>query len=109
MIMATGSGKTRVAVRSAQELHAGRVLVLVPSLDLLAQTEAAWREGGRRGPMIGVSSLRGEEVSFPNTTDVGELVEWTRGLEKVTVYATYASLGLGTWSGRTRRVWRLGT
>ncbi|MES4886399.1 DEAD/DEAH box helicase family protein, partial [Streptomyces sp. NPDC000349] len=79
VIMATGSGKTRVAVRSAEELHAGRVLVLVPSLDLLAQTEAAWREGGRRGPMIGVSSLRGEEVSFPNTTDVDELVEWTRG------------------------------
>lgn len=96
VIMATGSGKTRVAVRSVEELHAGRVLVLVPSLDLLAQTEAAWREGGRRGPMIGVSSLRGEEVSFPNTTDVDELVEWTRGLEKVTVYATYASLGLGT-------------
>ncbi|MFH8562063.1 Helicase associated domain protein [Streptomyces sp. NPDC017988] len=96
VIMATGSGKTRVAVRSAEELQAGRVLVLVPSLDLLAQTEAAWREGGRRGPMIGVSSLRGEEVSFPNTTDVDELVEWTRGLEKVTVYATYASLGLGT-------------
>ncbi len=96
VIMATGSGKTRVAVRSAEELHAGRVLVLVPSLDLLAQTEAAWREGGRRGTMIGVSSLRGEEVSFPNTTDVDELVEWTRGLDKVTVYATYASLGLGT-------------
>ncbi|WP_381568892.1 Helicase associated domain protein [Streptomyces eurythermus] len=96
VIMATGSGKTRVAVRSAEEIHAGRVLVLVPSLDLLAQTEAAWREGGRRGPMIGVSSLRGEEVSFPNTTDVDELVEWTRGLDKVTVYATYASLGLGT-------------
>jgi superfamily II DNA or RNA helicase len=93
--MATGSGKTRVAVRSAEELHAGRVLVLVPSLDLLAQTEAAWREGGRRGPVIGVSSLRGEEVSFPSTTDVDELVEWTRGLDKVTVYATYASLGLG--------------
>ncbi|MEU1078031.1 MULTISPECIES: Helicase associated domain protein [unclassified Streptomyces] len=96
VIMATGSGKTRVAVRSAEELHAGRVLVLVPSLDLLAQTESAWREGGRRGPMIGVSSLRGEEVSFPNTTDVDELVEWTRGLDKMTVYATYASLGLGT-------------
>ncbi|OEJ63595.1 helicase [Streptomyces agglomeratus] len=72
------------------------MLVLVPSLDLLAQTETAWREGGRRGPMIGVSSLRGEEVPFPNTTDVHELVEWTRGLDKVTVYATYASLGLGT-------------
>ncbi|MFJ1550871.1 DEAD/DEAH box helicase family protein [Streptomyces sp. NPDC088246] len=96
VVMATGSGKTLVTVRSAQELRAGRVLVLVPSLDLLTQTEGAWREGGRTGPMIGVSSLQGEEVSFPNTTDVDELVEWTRGLDKVTVYATYASLGLGT-------------
>ncbi|MFE1016703.1 Helicase associated domain protein [Streptomyces sp. NPDC058794] len=96
VIMATGSGKTLVAVRSAEELHAGRVLVLVPSLDLLAQTEAAWREGGRRGPVIGVSSLRGEEVSFPNTTDVEELVAWVRPFDKVTVFATYASLGLGT-------------
>nr|WP_149830673.1 DEAD/DEAH box helicase [Streptomyces tailanensis] len=96
VIMATGSGKSLVAVRSAEELRAGRVLVLVPSLDLLAQTEAAWREGGRTGPMIGVSSLRGEEAGFPNTTDVHELVEWTRRLDKVTVFATYASLGLGT-------------
>ncbi|MFH8295432.1 Helicase associated domain protein [Streptomyces sp. NPDC018059] len=96
VIMATGSGKTRVAVRSAEELHAGRVLVLVPSLDLLAQSQSAWREGGRRGPMIGVSSLRGEEVSFPNTTDVEELVDWVRPFDKVTVFATYASLGLGT-------------
>ncbi|WP_445283694.1 Helicase associated domain protein [Streptomyces sp. DSM 118148] len=96
VIMATGSGKTLVATRSAEELRAGRVLVLVPSLDLLAQTEAAWREGGRTGPMIGVSSLRGEEAPFPNTTDVGELVAWVRPFDKVTVFATYASLGLGT-------------
>ncbi|MFF8196631.1 Helicase associated domain protein [Streptomyces bobili] len=96
VIMATGTGKTLVATRSAEELRAGRVLVLVPSLDLLAQTETAWREGGRSGPMIGVSSMRGEDVSFPNTTDVDELVEWTRHLDKVTVFATYASLGLGT-------------
>ncbi|HZH28360.1 MAG TPA: Helicase associated domain protein [Azospirillaceae bacterium] len=96
VIMATGSGKTLVAARSAEELGADRVLVLVPSLDLLAQTEAAWRAGGRTGPMIGVSSLRGEEASFPNTTDVGELVDWVRPLDKVTVFATYASLGLGT-------------
>ncbi|MBD0419291.1 Helicase associated domain protein [Streptomyces sp. TRM S81-3] len=96
VIMATGTGKTLVATRSAEELRAGRVLVLVPSLDLLAQTEAAWREGGRGGPMVGVSSLRGEEVSFPNTTDVDELVDWVRPFDKVTVFATYASLGLGT-------------
>ncbi|MFF5522659.1 DEAD/DEAH box helicase [Streptomyces coeruleorubidus] len=96
VIMATGTGKTLVATRSAEELRAGRVLVLVPSLDLLAQTEAAWREGGRTGPMIGVSSLHGEEASFPNTTDVEELVGWVRPFDKVTVFATYASLGLGT-------------
>ncbi|MFI0169498.1 Helicase associated domain protein [Streptomyces sp. NPDC017095] len=95
VIMATGSGKSLMATRSAEELRAGRVLVLVPSLDLLAQTEAAWREGGRTGPMIGVSSLRGEDVTFPNTTDVEELVGWVRPFDKVTVFATYASLGLG--------------
>ncbi|MFB7300641.1 DEAD/DEAH box helicase [Streptomyces rubiginosohelvolus] len=96
VIMATGSGKTRVAARSAEKLRAGRGLVLVPSLDLLTQTEAAWREAGRTGPMLGVSSLRGEDVTFPNTTDVDELVDWVRPFDKVTVFATYASLGLGT-------------
>ncbi|MFE1735100.1 Helicase associated domain protein [Streptomyces bacillaris] len=96
VIMATGSGKTRVAARSAEKLRAGRVLVLVPSLDLLTQTEAAWRVAGRTGPMVGVSSLRGEDVTFPNTTDVDELVDWVRPFDKVTVFATYASLGLGT-------------
>ncbi|MEU6475237.1 Helicase associated domain protein [Streptomyces massasporeus] len=96
VIMATGTGKTLVATRSAEQLRAGRVLVLVPSLDLLAQTEAAWREGGRTGLMIGVSSLRGEEAAFPNTTDVEELVTWVRPFDKITVFATYASLGLGT-------------
>lgn len=94
--MATGTGKTLVATRSAEELRAGRALVLVPSLDLLTQTEAAWREGGRTGRMIGVSSLRSEDVAFPNTTDVEELVNWVRPFDKVTVFATYASLGLGT-------------
>ncbi len=96
VIMATGTGKTLVATRTAEELRAGRVLVLVPSLDLLAQTEAAWRAGGRTGPVVGVSSLRGQEAGFPNTTDVTELVDWVRPFDKVTVFATYASLGLGT-------------
>ncbi|WP_414719510.1 hypothetical protein [Streptomyces sp.] len=35
-------------------------------------------------------------MSFPNTTDVGELVDWVRPFDKVTVFATCASLGLGT-------------
>ncbi|WP_406190225.1 Helicase associated domain protein [Streptomyces sp. NBC_01017] len=96
VVMATGSGKTLVAVRSAEELGAGRVLVLVPSLDLLTQTQAEWHEGGRKGLMIGVSSLHGDQAVFPNTTAVEELVDWVRPFDRVTVFATYASLGLGT-------------
>lgn len=95
VIMATGSGKTLVAARASEELRASRVLVLVPSLDLLTQSVAAWRQAGRHGPVVGVSSLRENEVGFRNTTDAGQLAAWCRGPERVTVFATYASLGLG--------------
>jgi predicted helicase len=43
VVMATGSGKTLVATRSAAELRAGRVLVLVPSL---------WIYSSRRGRRV---------------------------------------------------------
>ncbi|WP_329404385.1 DEAD/DEAH box helicase [Streptomyces melanogenes] len=96
VIAATGSGKTLIAVACAQRLGARRVLVLVPTLDLLAQMAAAWRAGGRHGAMVGVCSLRAEESDgIPCTTDPDELVAWLGGLESVTVFATYASVGLG--------------
>lgn len=47
------------------------------------------------GPFFGVSSLKSDEVGFPNTTDADELVQVTRGPGHITVFATYASLGLG--------------
>ncbi|MFF7680967.1 Helicase associated domain protein [Actinacidiphila glaucinigra] len=96
VIAATGSGKTFIGVLTARKLRAGRVLVLVPTLDLLVQMAAAWRAGGRRGAFYGICSLRAEEAPFACTTDVEELVAWTRGLETVTVFATYASVGMGT-------------
>ncbi|MFJ4633914.1 Helicase associated domain protein [Streptomyces sp. NPDC088847] len=97
VIAATGSGKTLIGVESANRLSARRVLVLVPTLDLLLQMAAAWREGGRRGAMIGVCSLRGaDSQGVPCTTDPDELVAWTAGPETVTVFATYASVGMGT-------------
>ncbi|KUN58201.1 helicase [Streptomyces griseorubiginosus] len=96
IIAATGSGKTLIAAESAQRLSARRVLVLVPTLDLLTQMAGAWRRAGRSGAMIGVCSLRAEESQgLPCTTDPEELVEWLRGLETVTVFATYASVGMG--------------
>ncbi|MFE7268674.1 Helicase associated domain protein [Streptomyces sp. NPDC057592] len=96
VIAATGSGKTLIAVAAAEKLGARRVLVLVPTLDLLTQTAAAWREGGRTGAMVGACSLRADDSDgVPCTTDPGELVAWARGLERVTVFATYAAVGLG--------------
>jgi len=96
-IAATGSGKTLIATAVAQKLRARRVLVLVPTLDLLVQTATAWRRDGHRaGAMIGVCSLRAEESQgVPCTTDPDELVAWTRDLDTVTVFATYASVGQG--------------
>ncbi|MGY4929457.1 Helicase associated domain protein [Streptomyces sp. 900105755] len=97
VIAATGSGKTLIGVESANRLSARRVLVLVPTLDLLLQMAAAWRAGGRRGAMIGVCSLRGaDSQGVPCTTDPDELIAWTAGPETVTVFATYASVGMGT-------------
>ncbi|WP_405697643.1 DEAD/DEAH box helicase family protein [Streptomyces sp. NBC_01185] len=86
VITATGSGKAYVAARSADELEADRVLILVPSLDLLTQTRAGLAGQRPHRPRHRVSSLRGEEASFPNTTDSGELVEWARNRDQVTVF-----------------------
>ncbi|MEU2454779.1 Helicase associated domain protein [Streptomyces sp. NPDC012765] len=95
VIMATGSGKTLVAVRAAEQVGGDRVLVLVPSLDLLDQTARAWRYGGRTGAFVGVSSLDDHETGFPHTTDPHALVQLTAHDRRVTVFATYASLGNG--------------
>ncbi|MFL9684712.1 Helicase associated domain protein [Streptomyces sp. KL110A] len=96
VVAATGTGKSLIAVCAAKALRARRVLVLVPTLGLLAQTVSVWREAGRRGPMFGACSLSGDDVSdLQCTTDAAELVGWISGLESVTVFATYASLGLG--------------
>ncbi|MFF4902926.1 Helicase associated domain protein [Streptomyces sp. NPDC001068] len=97
VIAATGSGKTLIGVEAAKRLTARRVLVLVPTLDLLLQMASAWRSGGRTGAMIGVCSLRGaDSQGVPCTTDPDELIAWTAGPETVTVFATYASVGMGT-------------
>ncbi|WP_256644761.1 hypothetical protein [Streptomyces sp. G11C(2021)] len=42
-----------MAAASARRLvPRGRVLVLVPTLDLLAQTVRAWHEAGHKGPAV---------------------------------------------------------
>ncbi|MFF3653612.1 Helicase associated domain protein [Streptomyces sp. NPDC002181] len=96
IVSATGSGKTITAAASALECFPdGRILVTVPTLDLLAQTAQAWRLVGHRGPMIAVCSLENDpvlnELNVHTTTNPIQLALWA-GTGPVVVLATYASL-----------------
>ncbi|WP_445330608.1 DEAD/DEAH box helicase family protein [Streptomyces sp. GSL17-111] len=97
VVMATGTGKTITAAVAAHRLvPRGRCGVLVPTLDLLAQTAEAWRRAGHRGRMIAVCSLGDdpllEALGVRCTTDPGLLARWVAGAGSVVVLATYASL-----------------
>ncbi|MFE7328177.1 Helicase associated domain protein [Streptomyces sp. NPDC057565] len=111
IVSACGTGKTLMGAHTALRVaRTGRVLVLVPTLDLLVQTVAAWRESGRTGPMVAVCSLRVDAeldaAGVRCTTDARLLSVWAGRKGRVTVFATYASLpvlteahasGLGRW------------
>lgn len=96
LVSATGSGKTITAAASALECFpSGRILVTVPTLDLLAQTAQAWRAVGHRSPMVAVCSLENDPVlnalGVRTTTNAIQLALWA-GSGPVVVFATYASL-----------------
>ncbi|MFJ8547290.1 Helicase associated domain protein [Streptomyces sp. NPDC093586] len=96
IVSATGSGKTITAAACALESFAGgRILVTVPTLDLLAQTAQAWRLVGHRAPMVAVCSLENDpvlnELGVRTTTNPIQLALWA-GSGPVVVFATYASL-----------------
>ncbi|QKW47191.1 DEAD/DEAH box helicase [Streptomyces microflavus] len=96
IVSATGSGKTIMAAASALECFpGGRILVTVPTLDLLAQTAQAWRDVGHKAPMVAVCSLDNDPVlgslGVRTTTNPIQLALWA-GSGPVVVFATYASL-----------------
>jgi superfamily II DNA or RNA helicase len=96
VISACGTGKTITAAFAAREmLPKGRILVLVPTLDLLAQTVKEWHRVGRKGPAVAVCSLQDDpelwSLKVRSTTNPVQLALW-HGLGPVTIYATYASL-----------------
>ncbi|MES9807493.1 DEAD/DEAH box helicase [Streptomyces sp. CS081A] len=95
---ACGTGKTIIAAASAKRLvPKGRILVLVPTLDLLTQTVQAWRAAGHTGPAVAVCSLQDDpelwNLKVRATTNPVQLALW-HGTGPVTIYATYASLGV---------------
>ncbi|MFD3679163.1 Helicase associated domain protein [Streptomyces sp. NPDC058613] len=96
IVSATGSGKTIMAAASALECFPrGRILVTVPTLDLLVQTAQAWRRVGHRAAMVAVCSLESdavlEQLEVRTTTNPIQLALWA-GAGPVVVFATYASL-----------------
>ncbi|MEW2709496.1 Helicase associated domain protein [Streptomyces koyangensis] len=96
IVSATGSGKTITAAASALEcFRNSRILVTVPTLDLLAQTAQAWRLVGHRAPMVAVCSLANDpvlsELGVRTTTNPIQLALWA-GQGPIVVLATYASL-----------------
>ncbi|MFJ4153055.1 Helicase associated domain protein [Streptomyces galbus] len=96
IVSATGSGKTITAAACALECFpSGRILVTVPTLDLLVQTAQAWRLVGHRAPMVAVCSLENDPVlnalGVRTTTNAIQLALWA-GSGPAVVFATYASL-----------------
>ncbi|GAA0454045.1 DEAD/DEAH box helicase [Streptomyces olivaceiscleroticus] len=98
VIAACGTGKTLMAAAAARRLvPRGRVLVVVPTLELLTQTVRAWRQAGHTGPAVAVCSLEEDpelwNLRVRSTTSAPRLALW-HGTGPVTIYATYASLGV---------------
>ncbi|MGW8558122.1 Helicase associated domain protein [Streptomyces tubercidicus] len=96
IVAACGTGKTLMAAHSAMRLaKGGRILVVLPTLDLLSQTVREWRAEGHTGTAVAVCSLDDDpilyEAEVKATTNPIQLVH-RYGQGPVTVYATYSSL-----------------
>lgn len=90
--MATASGKTHVGVWAATELGVDRVLVLVPSLALVAQTAEIWASdpawaGAAR---LAVCSDTGE-LDLAATTDPEVVRDFVDSTGRAVVFGTYQS------------------
>lgn len=97
--MATGSGKTHVALNTVHETAPrGRALVVVPSLRLLEQTASLWHHEGRPGRYVGICSrdapadpaLAGALTMTDRPEDLAALSVLSDG--PLNVFCTYQSL-----------------
>jgi superfamily II DNA or RNA helicase len=105
LIMACGTGKTFTTLWIKEKLNARKVLVLVPSLSLLAQTLREWtfaaeqpfdvfcicsdQSVGKRESDEIVTSVG--EVSFPVTSSVDEIKHFLKSEVPQVVFCTYQS------------------
>ncbi|WP_284741868.1 DEAD/DEAH box helicase family protein [Amycolatopsis sp. RTGN1] len=107
VIMACGTGKTYVGAEVAAELDARTILVVVPTLELLAQTAAAHAGQGTAGRLVAICSdidalAHADEVAEMAravtglagkvSTSPAALAAWLSEPGRVTMFVTYASL-----------------
>ncbi|MGC0379785.1 Helicase associated domain protein [Streptomyces sp. SAI-129] len=96
VVAACGTGKTLIAAHSALRIaKGGRILVMLPTLDLLTQTVREWRAEGHGGKSVAVCSLdddAGLYAAGVRTTTNPVVLAERYGKGPVTMYATYASL-----------------
>lgn len=103
VIMACGTGKTLVALWSAEALGAERTLVLVPSLSLLRQTIQEWTRNSSREfeflPVCSDDTVRNHdqivasvaELGFPATGNPQTIREFLARPGARVVFSTYQS------------------
>lgn len=109
LIMACGTGKTYTSLRIAEELRCKTVLVLVPSISLLAQSLRVWVAQAREEIAIlavcsdsKVDKEEGDisvcDLGFPATTSVEDLTRHGKALKArppkgmTVVFSTYQSI-----------------
>ena len=116
LIMACGTGKTLTSLRIAEEMagEGGYVLLLVPSLALMAQTVPEWcadarvsitafavcsdtQVGKRRRSAFDIAEIEVTDLAFPATTKADRLAEAVAasgpGSMRV-IFATYQSISV---------------
>lgn len=114
LIMACGTGKTFTALKLAERMvpAGGRVLFLVPSISLLAQSLAEWTAAADRqlhplavcsDPKASRGAAKSEDASvhdlaFPATTSAARIIERASAIEATSpdgitvVFSTYQSI-----------------
>ena len=116
LIMACGTGKTLTSLRIAEDLagEGGHVLLLVPSLALMAQTVPEWcadtvvpitafavcsdtQVGRRRRNAFDVAEIEVTDLSFPATTKADRLADAVAAADTGSmrvIFATYQSISV---------------
>ncbi|MGW4349016.1 Helicase associated domain protein [Streptomyces sp. NPDC004690] len=98
LVSACGTGKTLIALRTAEALGINHLLIAVPSRDLIGQWAQVARADGRTEPLMAVSSLRAEkhpllaEAGAVSTGSGEYLAYWLARHKKATVFVTLDSL-----------------